>query len=39
MPIAVLRAVDAAIDGDPLDAEAEAVARDADWRNPRNMAE
>jgi hypothetical protein len=39
MPIAVLRAVDAAIDGDPLDAEAEAAARDADWRNPRNMAE
>jgi hypothetical protein len=39
MPIAVLRAVDAAIEGDPLDAEAEAAARDADWRNPRNMAE
>jgi hypothetical protein len=39
MPIAVLRAVDAAIEGEPLDAEAEAAARDADWRNPRNMAE
>ncbi len=39
MPIAVLRAVDAAIEGDPLDAEAEAAARNADWRNPRNMAE
>lgn len=39
MPIAVLRAVDAAIEGDPLDAAAEAAARDADWRNPRNVAE
>ena len=31
MPMAVLQAVDAAIDGEPLDAEAEAAARDADW--------
>ena len=39
MPIAVLEAVDAAIDGEPLDAAAEAAARDGDWRNPRNLAE
>jgi hypothetical protein len=39
MPIAVLRAVDAAIEGEPLDAAAETAARDTDWRNPRNMAE
>lgn len=32
MPIAVLRAVDSAIVGEPLDAEAEARARDAGWR-------
>ncbi len=32
MPMAVLQAVDAAIDGEPLDAEAETAARDADWR-------
>ncbi|MGH8205001.1 MAG: anti-sigma factor family protein, partial [Steroidobacteraceae bacterium] len=32
MPIAVLHAVDAAIVGEPLDAEAEARARDAGWR-------
>ena len=32
MPMAVLRAVDAAIDGEPLDAAAEAAARDAGWR-------
>ena len=32
MPIAVLQAVDAAIDGEPLDAAAESAARDADWR-------
>lgn len=31
MPMAVLQAVDAAIDGEPLDAEAEAAARDAGW--------
>lgn len=32
LPIPVLNAVDAAIDGEPLDARAEAAARDADWR-------
>ena len=32
MPMAVLRAVDAAIDGGPLDAAAEVAARDAGWR-------
>lgn len=32
MPIPVLHAVDAAIDGEPLDPAAEAAARDADWR-------
>lgn len=32
MPMAVLRAVDAAIDGEPLDAAAEIAARDAGWR-------
>ena len=32
MPIPVLHAVDAAIDGEPLDAAAEARARDAGWR-------
>jgi hypothetical protein len=32
MPIAVLRAVDARIAGEPLDAAAEAAARDAGWR-------
>lgn len=32
MPIAVLQAVDAAIDGEPLDAAAETAARDAGWR-------
>lgn len=32
MPMAVLRAVDAVIDGEPLDAAAEAAARDADWQ-------
>lgn len=31
MPMAVLTAVDAAIDGEPLDATAEAAARDAGW--------
>ena len=39
MPIAVLEAVDAAIDGEPLDAAAEAAARDAGWRNARSVAE
>jgi hypothetical protein len=39
MPLAVLHAVDAAIEGEPLDAGAEAKARDAGWRNARNMAE
>jgi hypothetical protein len=39
MPIAVLQAVDAAIEGEPLDAAAEAAARDGHWRNPRNVAE
>ena len=32
MPVPVLHAVDAAIDGEPLDAAAEARARDAGWR-------
>lgn len=32
MPIPVLRAIDAAIDGEPLDPAAEAAARDAGWR-------
>jgi hypothetical protein len=34
MPIAVLQAVDAAIDGEPLDAEAETAARDTGWEAP-----
>jgi hypothetical protein len=33
MPMAVLHAVDAAIDGEPLDAAKEAVARNAGWRS------
>jgi len=32
LPMAVLQAVDAAIDGEPLDAAAETAARDAGWR-------
>ena len=39
MPLEVLRAVDAAIEGDPLDAAAEAAARDAGWRRAPNVAE
>jgi len=39
MPAEVLRAVDAAIEGEPLDAAAEIAARDAGWRNSRNVAE
>jgi hypothetical protein len=39
MPLAVLHAVDAAIEGEPLDAGAEAKARDAGWRSRRNVAE
>jgi len=39
IPLPVLQAVDAAIDGEPLDAAAEAAARDAGWRNTRNVAE
>jgi hypothetical protein len=39
MPLPVLQAVDAAIDGEPLDAAAEAAARDAGWRNTENVAE
>jgi hypothetical protein len=39
MPVPVLRAVDAALEGEPLDAEAEAEARATGWRNDRNMAE
>jgi hypothetical protein len=35
----VLQAVDASIDGEPRDAAAEAAARDAGWRNARNVAE
>ncbi|MGH8130226.1 MAG: anti-sigma factor family protein [Steroidobacteraceae bacterium] len=39
MPMAVLHAVDAAIEGDPLDAAAEAAARDAGWRTIPGVAE
>jgi len=39
MPLEVLRAVDAAIEGDPLDAAAEAAAREAGWRGAPNVAE
>ena len=39
MPMAVLHAVDAAIDGAPLDAAAELAARDAGWRKAANVAE
>ena len=39
MPLEVLQAVDAAIDGEPLDAAAELAARDAGWRSARNVAE
>jgi len=39
MPMAVLQAVDAAIDGEPLDAEAEAAARDAGWQTAQDVAE
>ncbi|MGH8251966.1 MAG: anti-sigma factor family protein [Steroidobacteraceae bacterium] len=39
MPMAVLQAVDSAIDGEPLDAAAESAARDAGWQAPRDVAE
>lgn len=39
MPMAVLQAVDAAIDGEPLDAQAEKAARDAGWQAPPDVAE
>ena len=39
MPLEVLQAVDAAIDGEPLDAQAELAARAAGWRGARNVAE
>jgi hypothetical protein len=39
MPMAVLQAVDAAIDGDPFNAAAEIAARDAGWQQPGNVAE
>jgi hypothetical protein len=39
MPMAVLQAVDAAIDGEPLDAAAEVAARDAGWQTPPDVAE
>ena len=39
MPMAVLHAVDAAIDGEPLDAAAEEAARNAGWRKTPNVAE
>ncbi len=39
MPMAVLKAVDAAIDGKPLDAAAETAARDAGWRTGPQAAE
>lgn len=39
MPMAVLHAVDATIEGGPLDAAAESAARDAGWRKTPNVAE
>jgi len=39
MPVAVLHAVDAVIDGEPLDAAAEAAARDRHWQNAPEVAE
>jgi hypothetical protein len=39
MPMAVLQAVDVAIEGEPLDAAAEAAARDSGWQSRRDMAE
>lgn len=39
MPMAVLHAVDYSIEGEPLDAAAEAAARNAGWREPANVAE
>ena len=39
MPMAVLQAIDASIVGDPLDAPAEAAARDAGWQAAPNVAE
>jgi hypothetical protein len=39
MPIVVLHAVDAAIDGEPLDPAAERAARNAGWREAANVAE
>ncbi len=39
MPMAVLQAVDAAIEGEPLDAAAETAARDAGWQARQDMAE
>lgn len=39
MPMAVLEAIDAAIDGEPLDAASEAAARDAGWQAPPKLAE
>jgi len=39
MPMAVLQAVDAAIEGEPFDVAAEAAARDAGWQSPGNVAE
>jgi hypothetical protein len=39
MPMAVLHAIDAAIDGEPLDAAAESAARDSGWQTPPKLAE
>ncbi len=39
MPMTVLHAVDAMIDGEPLDAASETAARDGGWRKPEDMAE
>jgi hypothetical protein len=39
LPMAVLHAIDAAIDGEPLDAAAESAARDAGWQAPPKRAE
>ncbi len=39
LPMTVLHAVDAAIDGEPLDAAAETAARDAGWQAPPKVAE
>jgi len=39
MPMAVLQAVDASIEGEPFDAATEAAARNAGWQEPSDVAE